>query len=94
MGKFVLLVSGWTTIGAGLMVLPLPAPFGVPMLLVGGSLVLMADPAARGYVRSWRGRHPQMSETMAKFEPMLPRRLRAVLRTTHPNRGARGHKGS
>ncbi len=94
MRKIVLLVSGWTTIGAGLVFLPLPTPFGVPMLLVGGSLVLMADPAARGYVRSWRARYPKLSERMARFEPMLPRRLRAVLRLTHPGRGARDRNGT
>jgi len=51
----VLIAMGWTILLVGVIVMPLPGPFGLPIMLAGGILLLRNSPSARRrFVRARR----------------------------------------
>ncbi len=87
MRSILLLLAGSTSVALGLVFLPLPTPFGVPLFLVGAGLILMASPMARALFKRWRTSHKAASDTLRRIEAYLPRPLRRALRQTHPEPG-------
>lgn len=85
MRTVVFLMAGWTSIALGAVFLPLPTPFGVPLFVIGASLLLMVSPAARTGFKNWRTLHRKASNAMLGVESWLPRSMRKTLEETHPD---------
>jgi hypothetical protein len=79
-----LLILAIVLIGAGLIVLPLPIPFGALMLLLGISLLIASNDTAAGWIRTWRVRNPRLNSRMLSLEARLPDWISRVLRRTAP----------
>jgi hypothetical protein len=69
----VLAGAGWTIIGLGVVVAPLPGPFGLPIALGGLVLLLGNSPAARRRFVAIGRRYPRV---MAPLRRLLRRRRR------------------
>lgn len=78
--------GGFFCAAAGLVFLPLPTPFGIPLLLTGAGLVLAGSPFARLQMRRFRTSNDRAHRWLAAGERYLPRFLRVPLRQTHPRR--------
>jgi hypothetical protein len=78
--------GGFFCAAAGLVFLPLPTPFGVPLLITGAALILTGSPFARLQMKRFRSRNARAHRWLAAAEGYLPRFLRLPLRRTHPRR--------
>ncbi|HYH20475.1 MAG TPA: hypothetical protein VD995_17855 [Azospirillum sp.] len=76
--QFVLIVMGWTIIGLGLLLAPLPGPGGLPVALVGGIILMRNSPGARRLFVRMKRRHPRA------FRPV--ERIRGYLRERRQRR--------
>ncbi len=85
MRTIIFLVAGWTSIALGAVFLPLPTPFGLPLFIIGGGLIMMVSSAARRWFKNWRTSHRQASDAMLPAEEWLPETLRETLDQTHPD---------
>jgi uncharacterized membrane protein HdeD (DUF308 family) len=80
-----LLILAIVLIVAGLIVLPLPIPFGALILLVlGVSLLIASNDTAAGWIRAWRVRNPRLNSRMLSLEARLPVWISKILRRTTP----------
>jgi hypothetical protein len=79
-----LLILAIVLIGAGLIVLPLPIPFGALMLVLGISLLIASNDTAAGWIRTWRVRNPRLNSRMLSLEARLPDWISRILRRTAP----------
>lgn len=82
--RFALSVFAVFLIIAGLIVLPLPIPFGAIMILIGVTLLVSSSETAASWVRNYRVKNPKINERLVGLEQRLPHRLGAVLRRTMP----------
>lgn len=83
--NIILIAMGVVCLIAGLIFLPLPTPFGIPLFLVGTGLILSASATSRRIFKAWRTAHRRMSDRLMAFEPHLPRKMQEVLLETHPD---------
>lgn len=79
-------VSGFVCAAGGLVFLPLPTPFGVPLLITGAALILTGSETARQLLRQQRASNTRLHGWLKRAEAYLPRFLRYPMRKTHPNR--------
>lgn len=86
MRRFVLRIVGFVLIGAGLVVFPLPIPFGLAMIAIGLVLVIANSIWAAGVVRKARIRWPRFDQSLRQAGSKLPRRLHRILAATDPRR--------
>lgn len=84
MRNLFLVTGGFVCIAGGLVFLPLPTPFGLPLLLIGTALILAGSALARRYMMGFRTKNDRLHRWMATGERYLPRNLRLILRRTHP----------
>jgi uncharacterized membrane protein YbaN (DUF454 family) len=72
--QLALIGMGWTIIALGVVIAPLPGPGGIPVILLGGALLLRnsAD-ARRMFVRTKR-RYPRLFSPVEKLRQRLRRR--------------------
>lgn len=80
-----LVTGGFVCVAGGLFFLPLPTPFGVPLLLLGAALIMAGSAIARQLMKRFRAKNDRAHRWLAKGEPYLPRFLRATFRQTHPD---------
>ena len=92
--SFLIFLTGCTSLAAGAVFLPLPTPFGVPLLLVGMALIVMASPSARTRLKAWRSTHRKSSAILERYEPYLPRAMRNAFDATHPGARLPGNERS
>jgi hypothetical protein len=90
MRNLFLVTAGFLCAAAGLVFLPLPTPFGVPLLLTGAALILAGSAIARQHMQRFRSSNARSHRWLAAAEGYLPRFLRLPLRRTHPRRGRAG----
>lgn len=79
-------VSGMLLVIVGIIVTPLPIPFGVLMILVGLSLLASSVPWVREYLTSLRTRYREFSGTLNKMKNKLPGFARQLIEDTDPER--------
>jgi len=84
MRNLLLVIGGFFCVAGGLVFLPLPTPFGVPLLLLGAALILAGSAMARRYMKGIRSGNDRLHRWLAAGERYLPRRLRYIFRQTHP----------
>jgi len=84
--RILVLFAAPVTFAAGLMFILTPIPLGLPLFVVSTALVLTASPNARTIFKRWRQKNPRTSAIILKHEPRLPRRLRAAMEETRPDK--------
>jgi len=68
----------------GLIVLPLPIPFGLIMLTVGFALLAPYIPAVQKLIRHMRHKWPNFDETLRRYHPHFPPVIKKTIDKTHP----------
>lgn len=80
-----LLVLAIVFICVGLIILPLPIPFGaLIMLVIGITLLIASNDTAAGWIRAWRVRNPRLNSRILSLETRLPGWISKILRRTTP----------
>ncbi|MEM1284648.1 MAG: hypothetical protein AAGH43_04620 [Pseudomonadota bacterium] len=86
-------MAGLLALVAGMILLPLPLPFGIPLLAVGVILLLSSSITARRIVRALRAKSDMLDRLFTAVEERLAGRAGALLRSTRRirSRRRRGH---
>ena len=82
--RFALLVLAIALIAVGLVVLPLPIPFGAIMIVTGLGILISSNEGAARWLHNRRVRNPGMNSWLAAAENRLPGKLGDILRRTAP----------
>ena len=82
--KLLAVVVSLVLIVAGLIVLPMPIPFGAIMIVSGVVLLIWASAAFALKVKSFRRHHRDANKVILNVEARLPEALRKILRRTNP----------
>lgn len=78
------IVTAVVIIITGLLVLPLPLPFGLVLIFIGMMILAMDLPPICRMLQRLRGRYPLMSESLRKMEPHVGRFAGEILKKTTP----------
>jgi hypothetical protein len=78
-------VFGSTLVVAGLIVLPLPIPFGLIMLTIGFGLLAPYIPAVQRFVRFLRGKWPGFDRSLRRHRKLFPPVIRRTIAKTRPD---------
>jgi len=71
---------GWTVIGLGIVIAPLPGPLGLPIAAVGATILMRhSAPARRLFVRAKRQAPWPLAGTIARYDRWRDKRRRARL---------------
>ncbi len=69
----------------GLIVLPLPIPFGLIMVTLGVTLLAPYIPAFQRLVRAIRRKWPEIDRSLLRYRHRLPAVIRKTIDKTHPH---------
>ncbi len=69
----------------GLVVLPLPLPFGLIMITLGVALLAPYVPAFQRLVRAMRRKWPKIDRSLLRYRHRLPEVIRKTIDKTHPH---------
>ncbi len=75
---------GSTLVVTGLIVLPLPLPFGLIMLVIGFALLAPYIPAFQKLIRKMRRRWPNLDATLMRHRHRFPPVIKRTIDKTHP----------
>lgn len=79
--QLALIGMGWTIIGLGALISPLPGPFGLPVAIVGGIILLRNSAGARRLFVRMKRRYPRLFQPVERIRQKLRRRQKdAALR--------------
>ncbi|MCK5745930.1 MAG: hypothetical protein KAH44_06925 [Oricola sp.] len=78
-------VFGSILVVAGLIVLPLPIPFGLIMLTIGFALLAPYIPAIQRLIRHLRGKSPNLDSQLRRWRDRMPPVIRSTIDKTHPH---------
>lgn len=78
------LAVGWLFVLIGLIMAPLPLPFGQLIALVGLSLLVSESYMIRMFARKIRRNYPIISRMMDRVRPYLPAFLKSTIDDTDP----------
>lgn len=77
-------VMGSTLVVTGLIVLPLPLPFGLIMLVIGFALLAPYIPAVQRLVRMMRRKWPKVDAILLRYRHRFPPVIKRTIDKTHP----------
>ena len=77
-------ILGSSLVLGGLIVLPLPIPFGLIMLTVGFALLAPYIPAVRRLIKHLRLRWPAFNRTLHRYRDRFPPVIKKTIDKTHP----------
>jgi len=77
-------VSGSILVVAGLIVLPLPIPFGLIMMVIGFSLLAPYIPSVQRLIRKMRSRWPDLDMQLRRHHHRFPPIIKKTIDKTHP----------
>ena len=77
-------VFGSTLVVAGLIVLPLPLPFGLIMLTIGFTLLAPYVPAVQRLIRRMRTKSPDLDAALLRYRHRFPHVVRRTIDKTNP----------
>lgn len=80
-------VLGIAAVLAGIMLIPLPVPLGLPGIGVGVALLAMDSAPLRRLLQDWRRRYPVASARIRVSAKLLPEGLRRIIDNTEPLHG-------
>ncbi|WP_448207253.1 PGPGW domain-containing protein [Azospirillum sp. sgz302134] len=72
--QLALIGTGWTIIGLGVLIAPLPGPGGLPVVLIGGAILLRNSSDARRLFVRMKRRHPRLFHPVERIRVKLRRR--------------------
>lgn len=76
--QLALIGTGWSLIGLGALMSPLPGPFGFPVALAGGVILLRNSASARRLFVRLKRRHPRLLSPVERIRVKLRRRRNAA----------------
>ncbi|MFY0610612.1 MAG: hypothetical protein JXQ99_03715 [Hyphomicrobiaceae bacterium] len=82
--KFVSITAGAILFLAGLIVFPLPVPFGAVMIVAGLVLLVSSSAMIARRLRSFRQHHPGANKVIQAIEDRLPERWKKAFRRSDP----------
>ncbi|WP_221798256.1 PGPGW domain-containing protein [Oceanobacter mangrovi] len=68
----------------GIVVTPLPIPFGILMIVIGLSLLVTTVPKIRHWLKQLRHKYQQTSAGLNRLKPRLPAFARKLIEDTDP----------
>ncbi len=77
-------VAGSTLVVTGLIVLPLPLPFGLIMLVIGFALLAPYIPAVQRLIRVMRRKWPKVDAILLRYRHRFPPVIKRTIDKTHP----------
>ncbi len=77
-------IIGSTLVVAGLIILPLPIPFGLIMLVVGLALLAPYIVPIQKLIRSLRRKNAKLNEQLMKWYEKMPPIIKKTIDQTHP----------
>lgn len=78
-------IFGAVLILVGLVVLPLPLPFGLIMITIGLALLAPYVPAFQRLVRAMRRKWPNLDRSLLRYKKRFPPIIRKTIDKTHPH---------
>ncbi len=85
MQRLVLFCTGLVVFVAGLILFPLPIPLGLPLILVGLSLLVSSSLYVRRLLQRLRLHYPVMCARLEQVKPHMPLFIRRMIDRTHPD---------
>lgn len=79
-------IAGTLLVIGGIIVTPLPIPFGVLMIVIGLSLLASSVPRIRDYLIALRRRYRDVSAKLNRIKNRLPAFARQLIEDTDPER--------
>ncbi|AWJ87215.1 hypothetical protein TSH58p_27870 (plasmid) [Azospirillum sp. TSH58] len=76
--QLALIGTGWSLIGLGALMSPLPGPFGFPVALAGGVILLRNSADARRLFVRLKRRHPRLLSPVERIRVKLRHRRNAA----------------
>ena len=77
-------VFGSLLVVAGLIILPLPIPFGLIMLTIGFALLAPYIPVVQRLVRYMRSKWPDLDTKLRQWRHRMPPVIKSTIDKTHP----------
>ncbi|MEO1136729.1 MAG: PGPGW domain-containing protein [Pseudomonadota bacterium] len=77
-------VFGSILVVAGLILLPLPIPFGLILLTIGFALLAPYIPAVQRLIRLMRGKWPSLDRNLRRYRDRFPPVIKKTIDKTHP----------
>ena len=77
-------ILGSTLVVTGLVVLPLPLPFGLIMLVIGFALLAPYIPVVQKLIRYMRRKSPKVDAILMRYRDRCPPVIRKTIDKTHP----------
>ena len=77
-------VIGVVLVVVGLIVLPLPLPFGLIMLTVGFALLAPYIPLVQRIIKTMRTKWPDLNRTLLRYREKFPPVIKKTIDKTHP----------
>ncbi len=84
--RYALLLIGICCILAGIITVWLPLPIGIPLMLVGATILLRTSKAFQHWLRMRRANHPRLNRAMTRVGRRLPWPYRRMINRTVPSR--------
>lgn len=78
--RYVMITTGLVLLISGMIVLPLPIPFGLAMILIGLSILIVNSPFLRSRFLDLRRRWTRMDDWISSVEHRLPGPVRRAIR--------------
>lgn len=72
--QLVLIGMGWTIVGLGVLIIPLPGPGGLPVIVLGGMLLLRNSADARRLFVRMKRRYPRLFSPIERLRRRWRRR--------------------
>jgi Kef-type K+ transport system membrane component KefB len=82
--RLVLAVLAVALIFAGLIILPLPIPFGAILIFIGLTILISSNTLAARWLKNRRIRNARLNNIVCTIETRLPGRLADIIRRTAP----------
>ncbi|MEO1608460.1 MAG: hypothetical protein AAFR90_03775 [Pseudomonadota bacterium] len=82
--KIPLLIVAIVLIFLGLIILPMPIPFGAIMIVAGLVLLIYCSNTFARYIKGYRRRHPNLDGFIRKGQNRLPVSLQEIIKRTEP----------
>ena len=77
-------VFGSTLVVTGLIVLPLPLPFGLIMLVIGFALLAPYIPVVQRLIKAMRTKWPDLNRQLLRYRHRFPPVIKRTIDKTHP----------
>ncbi len=84
--RYTIIALGVICVLLGIIIAPLPLPLGIPLMLVGISLLIIEVPFMRRQFLALRKRNKRLDKFIDSIEHRLPESLRKALRNDDPDK--------